>query len=194
MIDRRAAIQRITAVLGFTLSGPTLAGLLSGCQPPGPGAGLRTLAAAQKSLLDVLTEHILPRTDTLGANAAGVTEFIDMMMTDFYAEADRGRFFDGLASLDAEDFLRKTASEQFARLDALDAEAFPDLAVMSEADRTAFQTRRAAEGRPFIATLKELTLAGYYTSEIGATQELRVNPMGSFRGDISVSEVERAWA
>ena len=194
MIDRRAAIQRITAVLGFTLSGPTLAGLLSGCQASGPGAGMRTLTAEQKSLLDVLTEHILPQTDTPGANAAGVTEFIDMMMTDFYAEADRARFFEGLSALDAEGFLDTSADEPFARLDMMDAEAFPDLAAMSEADRTAFQTRRAAEGQPFIATLKELTLSGYYTSEMGATQELRVNPMGSYRGDISVSEVERAWA
>ena len=32
----------------------------------------------------------------------------------------------------------------------------------------------------FFRTLKELVLVGYYTSEVGATQELRVNPMGTW--------------
>ena len=49
-------------------------------------------------------------------------------------------------------------------------------------------------GRSFFRTLKELTLVGYYTSEIGATQELRVNPMGAWRADIPYSEIGRAWA
>jgi hypothetical protein len=47
---------------------------------------------------------------------------------------------------------------------------------------------------PFWRNLKELTLVGYYTSEVGATQELRVNPMGSWRADIPFSEVGRSWS
>lgn len=46
----------------------------------------------------------------------------------------------------------------------------------------------------FFRTLKELVLVGYYTSEIGATQELRMNPMGSWRADVPYSELGRAWA
>jgi hypothetical protein len=46
----------------------------------------------------------------------------------------------------------------------------------------------------FFRTLKELVLVGYYTAELGATQELRVNPMGSWRADIPYDEVGRAWA
>lgn len=52
-----------------------------------------------------------------------------------------------------------------------------------------------ASGPPFFRTLKELTLAGYYTSEIGATQELRWSPNhGSYQADIPFSDVGRAWA
>ena len=46
----------------------------------------------------------------------------------------------------------------------------------------------------FFRTLKELVLVGYYTSEIGATQELRMAPMGSWSGDIPYADVGQAWA
>lgn len=46
----------------------------------------------------------------------------------------------------------------------------------------------------FFRTLKELVLVGYYTSEVGATQELRVSPMGIWRADIPYAEIGRSWA
>ena len=46
----------------------------------------------------------------------------------------------------------------------------------------------------FFRTLKELVVVGYYASEVGATQELRVSPMGSWRPDIPYSEIGRSWA
>jgi gluconate 2-dehydrogenase gamma chain len=42
--------------------------------------------------------------------------------------------------------------------------------------------------------MKELTLTGYYTSQMGATQELRVNPMGSWQSDIPYRTVGHSWA
>ena len=45
----------------------------------------------------------------------------------------------------------------------------------------------------FFRRMKELTLLGYYTSQIGSTRELHVNPMGPYRGDIPYSSVGRAW-
>ena len=49
-------------------------------------------------------------------------------------------------------------------------------------------------GQAFFRTLKELVLVGYYTSEAGATQELRMNPMGTWRGDIPYPQGAPAWA
>ena len=46
----------------------------------------------------------------------------------------------------------------------------------------------------FFRTLKELVVVGYYTSEPGATQELRMQPMGSWHGDIPYAQVGRSWA
>jgi hypothetical protein len=43
--------------------------------------------------------------------------------------------------------------------------------------------------------MKELTLVGYYTSEPGATQELRHEKVpGRYQGCVPLSEIGRAWA
>lgn len=46
----------------------------------------------------------------------------------------------------------------------------------------------------FWRRLKEITLVGYYTSQPGATQELHVNPMGIWKGDMPYKTGQRAWA
>jgi gluconate 2-dehydrogenase gamma chain len=46
----------------------------------------------------------------------------------------------------------------------------------------------------FWKRMKELTLTGYYTSQVGATQELKVNPMGAWRGDVAYPSLGRSWA
>ena len=45
----------------------------------------------------------------------------------------------------------------------------------------------------FFRRIKELTLVGYYTSRVGATQELRVNPMGVFK-NVPYTRGGRAWS
>jgi len=55
-------------------------------------------------------------------------------------------------------------------------------------------TRREAERGWFFRRMKELTLLGYYTSEAGAMTELKVNPMGVYRGDIPYRSIGHAWA
>jgi gluconate 2-dehydrogenase gamma chain len=48
---------------------------------------------------------------------------------------------------------------------------------------------------PFFRTMKELTLIGYYTSEPGATKELRHEPVpGRYEGCIPFARVGRTWA
>lgn len=46
----------------------------------------------------------------------------------------------------------------------------------------------------FWRRMKEITLVGYYTSKPGATQELRVNPMGIWKGDMPYKTGQREWA
>ena len=53
----------------------------------------------------------------------------------------------------------------------------------------------AEAGPSFYRQLKELTVAGYYTSEVGASQELQFNAvMGRYDPDVPLAEIGRAWA
>jgi gluconate 2-dehydrogenase gamma chain len=48
---------------------------------------------------------------------------------------------------------------------------------------------------PFFRTMKELTIVGYYTSEVGATVELRHEAVpGRYDGCVPFAEIGRAWA
>jgi gluconate 2-dehydrogenase gamma chain len=181
-IDRREALRRAALVLGGVLSAPMVAGVLAGCEARRAPAGAwvpRALTPDQADLVAAIAEHILPETDTPGARAVGVHRFIDGLVADGYAPDARQQFVAGLAAMDERArrahgrvFLQCAATEQVAVLDALDREA-----------------------EPFFRDLKELTLVGYYTSEVGATRELRHAPVpGRFEGCVPLPQIGRAWA
>ena len=185
-IDRRAALRRVAVLLGGALSAPAIAGVLAGCERRDVDAGFtpRTLAPTEAALMAVVAEHIIPATDTPGARAVGAPAFIDMMLAEYYPPADRERFVAGLADLDARAdarcgrvFLRCDPAEQRRILDVVDGEAF------------------AGRGPHWFRTMKELTLLAYYTSEIGATKELRYQQVpGRFDGCIPFETVGRSWS
>lgn len=202
MIDRREAIRRISVVLGGVVSTPTLAALLSGCEAPRGDRvfAARTLDDGGLRTVELIAEAIIPQTDTPGASAARVHEFVDMMLTDFYTEEARRRFLDRLAELDGRalalydrSFAEARSEERAELLDVLDAEAYPD--PDGDPAAAADVDRRVAEGEPpFMRTMKELVVAGYYTSEIGQTVELHTPPFGSYEADVPLEAIGRSWA
>ena len=185
----------------------------------------RAMSAEQGEMVAAIAEHIIPETDTPGARAVGVHRFIDTMLAEYYPADERRRFLDGLADVDArarkavgQRFLRCQPAEQLRVLEQLDAETFaapaqqqpprPDPSKQTERGESATPpgdlrpdtTRRAAPAAapapaPFFRTMKELTLLGYYTSEAGATRELRyVQVPGRYEGCVPLTPDARAWA
>ena len=65
------------------------------------GFSPRALTPAQYEIVVQAAERIIPRTDTPGATDAGVADFIDVMLADWYGAAERDRFTTGLSELDA---------------------------------------------------------------------------------------------
>jgi hypothetical protein len=190
-IGRREALRRTAMLLGGVLSAPAIAGVLAGCDSRSAADAtwtLRALTPEQGELVASIAEHIIPETDTPGARTAGVHVFIDKMLAEHYPPEERQRVLDGLADIDARArrdcgraFLECGAEEQRAVLARIDEEAF-----------TAVPGRREV---PYFRTLKELTLLGYYTSEIGATQELRhVAVPDRFEGCVPFTQIGRTWA
>lgn len=191
-ITRRQALGRVGLLLGGIISAPTVAGVLSGCErTAGPDWSPQTLTAEQNEMVDTIAELILPATDTPGASAANVNRFIDAMLTGSYPPKDRDRFLKGLEAVNARSkdthgdrFVECPPDQQLALVAELDDETFgPDA---PDFDR---------ENPPFFRMMKELTIVGYYTSEIGATQELKTNIVpGRYDGDVPYEEIGRAWS
>jgi gluconate 2-dehydrogenase gamma chain len=114
--------------------------------------------AAQYAAVERLTEIIIPTDATPGAKEAGVAEFIDFMVASD-PDAQYG-FRTGLTWLDAytvesmgKQFMELTLDQQVSLLEPL---GFKDKA------RAGYEA-----GRRFFAMMREYTVTGFYTSEIG---------------------------
>ena len=143
-------------------------GLIQTQNPP------RTLNAHQFATAKAMADMIIPRTDTAGAADAGVADFMDLMLTEWYDEAERTRFLTGLADVDSrthalfgKDFVDCSSSQQSDILVNLGKDI-----VRGEKTGQRFTGRRAATPANFYVMFRDLTLTGYYTSEAGAMQEL----------------------
>src|ERR1700726_2913047 len=66
----------------------------------GPGYKLRTLNPHQNATVVVMTDLIIPETDTPGAKAVRVNEFIDLILTEWAHEDERQNFISGLDDID----------------------------------------------------------------------------------------------
>ena len=193
-ISRRDAVRYVTALLGGTaLVGGN--GLLTACVS---GSGrlrepltLDSFVAADVALLDEIAETILPETETPGAKAAGVGSFMALMVADTYDPDEQRAFRDGLQTVDDESaamhgvgFLAATAEQRLALLQQLDREQVEYM-----------RSRRTGRPVHFFRMMKELTLLGYFTSEIGCTQALRyVETPGRFDPCAPYLPGEKAWA
>lgn len=199
-MDRRQAIERVVHLLGGALTAPTLAGLVAGCGPAtSRGREDRFLGEQQLELVRALVDEIIPPTDTPGAADVGVHLFVDEMLGRFFSPARRDRFVAGLAGLEERarartggGFLAASPEARHALLSELDAAAFPSPA--SPIDEPDVPGDAEQDPNGFWRSLKELTVTGYYTSEVGQTVELHVMPLGPLDADVPLEEVGRTWA
>ena len=138
-------------------------------------------------LLDTLTEHIIPQTETPGAIGAGVPEFIVFLLGRGFDETARARFLGGLDAIE-----NSSQSEDGASYVSLPGER--QVAILQELEASG-KASRTPEDPGFFHVLKELTLIGYYTSEPGATLEARFEPMpGYYASDLPLKPEDRAFA
>jgi hypothetical protein len=191
-LTRRQALRRVGALLGGVVSAPTVAGVLSGCQrQTGPDWTPSILSPDQNAMVDAMAETIIPATDTPGASAANVNRFIDAIVGESWLEADRKRFMAGLEKTRTR--CQESYGSSFAELSGEDQTAF-----VAELDEETFGEDAEAADREnpsFYRSLKELVIVGYYTSEVGATQELQTNVVpGYYDGDVPYEEIGRAWS
>ena len=154
-MNRREALSSVALLLGGTIIGSSA--FLSGCKA-NPDAAAGVLSAADMSLLNDIAEIIIPTTNTPGAKAAKVGEFMGVIVTDCYEAKDQKVFKDGLAAL-ASKFSAANPEAQQKMIVDLDAEA-----------KKYQETKTSEQPTHYFTMIKQLTLWGYFSSEIGATQ------------------------
>ena len=147
---------------------------------PGKAYALRTLNPHQNETVLAMIDQIIPATDTPGAKGARVNEFIDVILTDWATEEERKNFLNGLAGVDEQsvalfgkNFVEASSPQQIALLEAME-----DASLTVHYHHVRRSTAQAEERDPqlrgnFFRVFKGITLHGYYTSEIGFSQELK---------------------
>ena len=156
---------------------------------------------SQRQLVRNLVDIIIPRTDTPGALDAKADHFIELTVAHYMTAEERKTFAAGLSELQA---VIDSAGDL-----AIEAERKTLTVLLTEqlnnleerhADAAWYQLgNRVGNGfdstAPFICQLKELTVVGFFMSEVGATQVLRHNPMpGSFDGETPLATDQPSWA
>jgi hypothetical protein len=202
LIDRREAIRRVSALLGgIALVSETA--LLEACGGERNAArtGAATFSANDVAFLDEVADTILPETSTPGAKAAQVGAFMALMVTDTYNDGDQQVFKNGLQQIETAcqqmhktAFMAATPAQRVALLDQIDKD---QKAYMDDRDAKLAAAGNTAPNIPphYFRMIKELTLLGYFTSEIGYTKAMRyLEAPGRFDPCAPYKPGETSWA
>lgn len=210
MINRREALRKTSYILGGALSASTVAAVMQGCKPATTSLDWTPafLDNDQAEALAEICERIIPTTNTPGAKEAMADRFIDVYLQDLATPEEQKEFGNGMAHL--EKISQEVHGSKFAKLSAeqmddvlsrlaggseytnkTEAEIAAEMANEGEA---AVNSGTGASGQ-FFNKLRQLTVAGYFTSEIGAKQALVFDEIpGDYMGCIDYSEVGGTWA
>lgn len=188
-MNRREALHRVALLMGGAVVGANL--FLEACSRPTTHNIENLFEESTIDFMGDIADTILPPTKSPGAKEAGVGAFFPIMVRDCYTPADQDAFVS---------FLRQIDETSKAEFDAKFQELTPAqrLIIVDRFDKEAKTYRR--EKKPEdpnngFHLFKELTLLGFFTSELGATQARRyVQVPGRYDGDFPYQKGDRAWA
>ncbi len=182
---RRTALKQMALLFGLTLSAQSLDALAVTVKGSMPHA-TKFFTPDQLQMTGEIADLIIPTTDTPGALAVNVHGFLDTYLAECVSKDEQKTFLDGLKKINAvaEDKFHKTflACTHKQHIQLLTAIEKSDLGF-------------TAADKEFFTFFKSLTLFGYYTSEVGATQELAYLAIpGGYKGNFPFAKIGKAWA
>lgn len=187
-MQRRDALKLLLTGAVLPSLGPEALALFREAHPA-EGYAVRTLSPHQNATVIAMTDLIIPETETPGAKAVRVNEFMDLILTEWATEEERTNFLAGLVDIDkqsnelfAKDFVAASPAQQTTLLRAVDDAAIAERGAMPRMVNPVLVHDTQMQGN-FWQVFKGMTLHGYYTSEIGFTQELKLQIIpGAFHG------------
>jgi hypothetical protein len=198
-MQRREVLRLLLGSATVPLLPREALGLLQQVHDHLPAApALKTLTPHQDAVASAIAEWIIPQTDTPGAKAARVNEFIDLILTEWYDSDDKARFLAGLEGVDQQsrglcgkEFLECSTLQQEQLLTSFDEH----LMQLRQAEVQMSRRRRkltTPTDKTFFHAMKQLTLVGYFTSEVGARQALHYEIIPSRHDACAPLEEEEA--
>jgi len=204
-MERRELLKMIAVLTGGVVIGGDV--FLSGCT--NKEADASTFSADNIALLDEVGETIIPTTSTPGAKATKIGEFMKTIVTDCYTTDQQKVFGDGLAGLNeackkanGKTFMDCSADQRKAFLLGLEKEAKVYNQQRDEKEKDAKEKAKKDMDPNFVGApshyytmIKQMTLWGYFSSEIGSKQALRLLPIpGKYDGAYPYKKGDKAWA
>jgi hypothetical protein len=178
-MQRRDALRIFAAGAVLPVFSPELLALFRQAQPP-PGYTLRTLTPRLNDTVVAMAEQIIPATDTPGAKGARVNEFIDVILTEWATPEERAHFIAGLEEIDKQsqrlfgkNFADASSEQQLAQLRAIDDVTLAGRVASAHHGNHVPEADTQLKGN-FWGVFKRITVHGYYTSEVGFSQELKL--------------------
>lgn len=187
MQARRDILKRAAWLLGGAVSAPAALAVLQGCsakQEPAAtdAAKPKFLSVAGLALVAEIAEILIPKTETSGAKDAGVPAFIDTALDALYPAEDQARFKAGLAEFETS---ASAGGKPFLEQDAAARAAF-----VKQSLEAALAGDRSP--KPFILMTRELTLLGYFSSQVGITENMEyVAVPTAFHGCVPLSQMKK---
>lgn len=173
-------------MFGSQLFAPLARAAATGNLPDVIGNGppsVLVFSAIQRATMTALADRVIPTTDTPGAIAAGVPAFIEKLLADWAMPQDRVPILAGLDAIETRcqrEYGIPTASATNAQQDALLTLAMVDT---------------LPGGTAFFETFRQIVIAGYYTSEVGMTQEREYLPVpASYDGAFPYAKVNKVYS
>ncbi|MBB5714552.1 gluconate 2-dehydrogenase subunit 3 family protein [Sphingomonas aerophila] len=185
IIDRRSALIGVAAMFGSNLFTPIARAAARDAQPiiDTGKPSVPVFTPVQHATMVALSERVIPTTDTPGAIAAGVPDYIDKLLADWSLPEERIPIVAGLDAVEARskgDYKISAARATVAQQDALLTAAMED---------------RFTGGADFFDKFRQLVITGYYTSEIGMTQEREYLPVpAEYDGAFLYSKINKVYS
>lgn len=190
-VSRREALKRTAMIMGGALSASTIAAILDGCTAqPELNWTPELFNEEQAMLVMEMTEDIIPQTATAGAKSLGIPKFVEDMVRTRFKPEERSSFISSLENF--RQFCLDTHGDKYVELDPQTR-----IVVLMEKNKEIKSSARyAPHEKTFFWQVKELTLLGYFTSLVGATQVLQYKAIpAQYQGCIPLVEVGgKAWA
>lgn len=183
-MDRRHAIKNLAVLLGGAISATTMGVLFQSFTVIEKNS--QSFTALDEEILAEFADIIIPTTSSsAGAKEAGLGKFIPMMIRDCYPEQIQHVFTTGMKEMlikcqndFGKNFMDMTIEERQKLMNTLKDEAI------------------ATNKKPsFFLIARDLTILGYFSSEIGCTQarEYLAVP-GRYDGSVEYTKDQKAWA